>query len=83
MYLYLYPVLRVSFDSTIFSRVQIMILPLAYLAFLVALSRKKLSAQAETCNAVFLTLVFCAYFFDAKQLKLIELTSPLNPNLFH
>ncbi len=76
-------VLAIGFDTSIVNRMQIMILPLAYLAFLVALSRNKLSVKAEVCNAIFLTLVFGTYFFDAKELKFIEPSGMMNFNFFN
>ena len=76
-------VLAIGFDTSIVNRMQIMILPLAYLAFLVALSRNKLTVKAEVCNAIFLTLVFGTYLFDAKQLKFIEPSGMMNFNFFN
>ncbi len=61
-------VLALGVDSATFNRVQIMILPLAYLAFLNALSSNRLPVSAELYNALFLTLLVGAYFFDAKPL---------------
>ncbi len=78
-----FAVLALGFDSVVFNRVQLVILPLAYLAYLVALSRNKLSAQAEFWNAIFLSLVVGAYFLDAKAAQFIEPAGVLSLSIFN
>lgn len=77
-----FAVLALGFDSTVFNRVQLTIIPLAYLAFLIALSRNKLSAQAEFWNVILLTAVVGSYFYDAKTAQFIEPSGVLSLSFF-
>jgi hypothetical protein len=61
-------VLALGLDSATFNRVQIIILPLAYLALLNEMSHNRLSRLAELYNVAFMAILVVGYIYDARHL---------------